>query len=661
MKPIKGRLTLKGRFGFVSPIGSTSITNDLYIDGGDIGPAMDGDVVLVVPVESRRGPAGRIERVIERKTARVVGTLDVRGKQILLVTEQATDPVRVEIDFERFPRASLASGLRAVAEVTDFPTPYSPAKGRLERILGEAGDPAVELEASRLACHVAHEFPAAVLAEVAALPTSVRPEDVAGRMDFRKKGVFTIDPTDARDFDDAISIEPHPHGGHEVGIHIADVSHYVRQGSPVDLEAYERATSTYLPGEVVPMLPEKLSNGICSLVEGEERLTVSIVVHFNADGDPVAYKHGRSVIRSKRRFTYDDVDVILESGSGDFAAELKLIERIARQINVRRMERGAIDLEIPEDKPVLDLNGKVIAIRRIERTWSHRLIEELMILANEHAARSMPGKGIYRIHEPPAPEKIAQLREVALALGRPVRGGIMKILSAFRDTPAQRVIETLALRSMQEAKYCERNVGHFGLASAAYSHFTSPIRRYPDLIAHRLILGEEVPGNLAEEAVHTSRREREAMEAERDAVRIKMLEFAATRLGEAFDGVIDHITRDGLFVTLDLGPRGLVPVAELGKDFFRFDRRSYSMVGARTHRRFRLGDPMRVVIAAVDIADRQLYLVPERPGASKVDVRKLMTSPPAPAPRRKGKGHKKAFVKKRGFRQKKSKTRGKRR
>jgi ribonuclease R len=658
MKGIKGRLTLKGKFGFVSPIGSTSITNDLYIDGSDIGPAMDGDVVLVIPTESHRGPAGRIEKVIERKTSRVVGTLDVRGKQILLVTEQATDPVHIQIDFEQFPRATIASGLRAVAEVTDFPTPYSPAKGKLERIIGEAGDPAVELEASRLSCHVAHEFPADVLAEVASFPTSVSADDVKDRMDFREKGVFTIDPTDARDFDDAISIEPLPGGGHEVGIHIADVSHYVRQGSAVDKEAFERATSTYLPGEVVPMLPEKLSNGICSLVEGEERLTVSIVVQFDGAGDPVAFKHGRSVIRSKRRFTYDEVDVILEAGHGDFAAELKLLEKIAKQINVRRMERGAIDLEIPEDKPVLDLNGKVIAIRRIERTWSHRLIEELMILANEHAARSMPGKGIYRIHEPPSPEKLGQLREIALAMGRPVRGGIMKILSAFRDTPAQRVIEVLALRSMQEAKYCERNVGHFGLASAAYSHFTSPIRRYPDLIAHRLILGEEIPGNLAEKAVHTSRREREAMEAERDAVRIKMLEFAATRLGEAFDGVIDHISRDGLFVTLDLGPRGLVPVAELGKDFFRFDRRSFSMVGARTRRRFHLGDPIRVVIAAVDVAERQLFLVPDRPGASQVDVRKLTTQKPAPEPHRKG--QKKGFAKKRGFRQKVKKGRKRR-
>lgn len=607
----KGRLTLKGDFGFVAF--EEPDQPDLRISGSDLGSAMHNDIVMVSETSSSgdRRTRGRIEKVIERATSTVVGTIDIRRGLPVLITDRATEPIRLISDSTSMDLKAARSGLRAIAEIRSFPTASVAATGVITAILGQAGDPAVELEASKIAMHVPKSFPEPVLRAALALPDRVYPEDVAGRLDLRDLVTFTIDPTDARDFDDAISIETLPGNKFRLGIHIADVAHYVKEGSEIDVEAYKRATSTYLPGVVIPMLPERLSNGLCSLVEGEDRLAATIFVELDAAFVPVTYRHVRSVIRSKRRFTYDEVDVILDTGEGDLKKEIQLLRRLAQKFYDDRVKRGALDFDIPENKPILDLNGKIVAVKTIERTWSHRLIEELMIHANEYVARAMGKKGIYRIHEAPSPDKMMRLRQIASVVGQTAaRGSIQRILAGFSASPAKRVIEYLVLRAMQEARYSAINVGHFGLASEAYSHFTSPIRRYPDLIAHRILFGERSKLSMHEAALHTSRREREAMEAERDAVTIKLLEYARMHLGETVKGVVNTVTKDGLWLVLDFGPRGLVQVNELGREEFRFERDSMSLVGRRTRKRYAMGDEMNVVIASVDIGQRQLLLTP---------------------------------------------------
>lgn len=600
----KGRVRLKRDFGFVEF--EEEGIEDIRLSRADLGAAMDGDTVMVRSVMHRGRREGRVEEVLERAREQIVGTIDVRRGEPVLVTQRATEPVRLV--FDKIQKRDCRAGILAIAEISAFPSVYASAKAKVIKLLGPAGDPATELEASRISHHVPHDFPANVVREAASIPDKISEDDLAGRFDLRNLATFTIDPTDARDFDDAISIEPYENG-YRLGVHIADVAHYIHEGSFIDREAYRRATSTYLPGHVIPMLPERLSNGICSLVEGQDRLTVTVFTILDSDFIPTGYSHGRSVIRSNRRFTYDDVDQILDSGQGDFTPELALLKKIAQKFYRARIDRGAIDFEMPEKKPILDLQGRVVDVRTIERTWSHRLIEELMIHANEYVARTMRKRGIYRVHEPPSPEKMMRLRKIASTIGKAsARGSLQAILERFRESPARRVIEYLVLRSMQEAHYSHQNVGHYGLASDAYSHFTSPIRRYPDLIAHRLILGDKTELALEDAGRHTSRREREAMEAERDALTIKMLEFAESKLGEKVMGVIDHITRDGLFLTLEMGPRGHIPTSELGREDFQFDRDSLSMVGRRTRRRFALGDRLETTIANVDFGSRTLYL-----------------------------------------------------
>ncbi len=652
----KGVLRLNEGFGYVELEGVDSAVPDVYIPGSELGAAMDGDRVVVVKAVRQGRDFGRIVKILDRATNSIVGTIDIRGHEPVLINERATEPIRIDLQNSTVKRAEIRPGVRAVVEITTYPTEHLSARGRLVRILGEAGTPAVELEASRFNWNVPVEFPADVQAAARALPDEVSRRDIEGRIDLRNHDVFTIDPTDARDFDDAISLEHlsgsslpprrNPKAVWRVGVHIADVSHYIPEGTALDREAYNRATSTYLPGQVIPMLPERLSNGICSLVEGQERLTVSVFFELDLEFRTVGAWHGRSVIRSKRRFTYDEVDVILDmieaqgapaAGSGNqarlFHTEISGLKRVAQMWSSERMGRGAIDLDRPEEKPVLDLHGKVIAIKRIDRTWSHRLIEELMIRANEYVAQQMKKHGIFRVHDAPDPEKLMRLRRMASIIGGgPTRGSVQKILIAFRDSPAKRIIEYLALRTMQEAKYSSENTGHFGLASDAYSHFTSPIRRYPDLLAHRIILGIGTKHSLAEAARHTSRREREAMEAERDALRIKYLEYAEQHLGETVMGWIDNVSREGLFVTLDFGPRGLIPAAELGREEFRFERDALSLVGRRTGKRYKVGDEIEVILAAIDIAHRELFLSLSRTaGESRMPVKK--SSPHTPAER----------------------------
>lgn len=622
LRKVKGSIQLKKEFGFliVDTEEGEEPQDDLFVASECLGSAMDGDYVEA-RVEMRRGrQAAVVEKVLERASDRIVGIIDSRGRERVLVCEETTDPIEIAFDDKSVAKEELHGGYRAVGRITRFPTEFTPARVVIEEVLGKAGEPDVELAVSRFKHSVPYPFPQSVLDAVAQIPDEIHPKELKRRRDVRDISTFTIDPNDARDFDDAISIEPSPKfkGGFRIGIHIADVSHYVTEKSAIDNEAYKRGTSVYLPGEVVPMLPERLSNQICSLIQDEDKLTSSVIVDFDAALRPQKYSHHRTVIRSNRRFTYEEVDEILESGKGDFADELKTLERIGKSLNQIRMTRGAIDFDTTEKKPVLGPNKKVIDVRVIERTWSHRLIEELMLLANEYVARQFTKKGIFRIHEPPADVKLSQLRRFLGALGRPIHSmNLQDILDSFRDSPAQPVVQHMVLRSMQEAKYSHINRGHFGLASKAYTHFTSPIRRYPDLIVHRLLFGDKCKRPLAKAGTDTSKLERKAVAAEREAVTIKLIEYALDHLGDTAEGVIDNVTKAGLFISLDFGPRGLLPALDLGNEDYRFVNPSKSLVGRKTGRTYKIGDRITVQLAAVDFVGRTLYLLPEDFGGKR--------------------------------------------
>ncbi|MBL4889795.1 MAG: RNB domain-containing ribonuclease, partial [Candidatus Lindowbacteria bacterium] len=389
---VRGVLRLKKGFGFLIPEGKDAdkYEGDFFVPPGNVGDAMDGDLVLARVDSSRGDDVVVIIKVIERASDVIVGTIDVRGRQLYFICQQATEPMIIEVKFIRKDQKNrppeYEPGMKALAKIIEYPDGQRAGKVILKEVLGPAGDPDVELRAGRYSYQIPGAFPDEVIQAAAKLSETIPPNEIEKRRDLRKMGVFTIDPEDARDFDDAVSVEIKDDGNvlYTIGIHIADVSHYIKEHGAIDTEAYNRGNSTYLPGEVIPMLPERLSNRICSLVEGEDRLTVSVFADFSHDLEPIGYSLTRSVICSKRRFTYDEVDEVLATGTGDFAGEIKILESIGRSLNKMRVQREAIDFDLPENKPILNHEGKVIEIKTVERTWSHRLIEELMIMANEY-------------------------------------------------------------------------------------------------------------------------------------------------------------------------------------------------------------------------------------------------------------------------------------
>lgn len=605
----QGIIRLKSEMGFIERFDSEE---DVYIPLENLNQAMNGDTVEF-SLHSRHGRSyGIIEKIVKRKLKEVTGILDMRRREWVLITRQSTYPIKLIIDSSQFKEKRISPGYYAAAEIIEYPDRYTGGLAKLKRVIGEAGNPDIEIKALNSLWDISANFPDEVIKEANRIPRYVSERDIEKRWDFRKLDVFTIDPVDARDFDDAVSLEVNTESGfpYRIGIHISDVSHYVKTNSLLDNEAFKRGTSIYLPGEVIPMLPEHLSNGVCSLVEGEDRLTFSVLAELDQNLRPLQFKLGKSVIRSKRRFTYEEVDEILDTGKGDFASSLLILKQFAERRAAERIKRGAIDLDLPEDKPILDADGKVVSVIQIPRTWSHRLIEELMLLANEYTANKMKSYGIFRIHEEPAAEKVIEFRRLSSLLGFHSRGDLNSILKHFRGQPCQKLIELKLLRTFQEAKYSAENKGHFGLALDAYTHFTSPIRRYPDLIVHRILSGEKIK-SLNNVARHSSLKERDAMEAEREALQIRLIEYASTMIGDEAAGFIDGIVRDGIFVQLAIGPRGFISVDNLGRERFYYDKKNLSLNGTRTGIKFRLGMPIKTVISSVDITNRKLYLLLE--------------------------------------------------
>jgi ribonuclease R len=633
-----GRVSLtRNGDGFVRPEGGGG---DVYVPGLNLSSALDGDRV-VARIESRpsgRSAAGRIIKVLERAHTTVVGTLHRarRFSYVVPLDRRLTRDVLVPAGGE----GTGEDGDVVVVRIVSYGEGSVGPQGEVERVLGRLSDPGVDILAVAHSYGLALEFPREVTAEAEASARRGMVEQGSDRVDRTDLLVVTIDPADAKDHDDALSLEPAGAGRWEVGVHIADVGHFVPEGGSVDAQARERGTSVYLVDRAVPMLPERLSGDVCSLREGVDRLAVSAFLTVDASGRVHAQRFQRTRIRSRRRLSYEQVQAMLDGATslGEGIDEaLRTLDDLARALRARREERGALDLDLPETRVVLDSDGIPLDIQKVERLESHRLIEDWMIAANEAVARACEARALpalYRVHEPPVRERTEELKDFLGRLGHalPRRKtlhptDLQHLLKEVRGRAEEHLVSNVVLRSLQRARYDPANLGHFGLASKAYLHFTSPIRRYPDLVVHRevvrtLVLAQPPRERDADElqsvADQASDREWAAAEAERDSVALKKVEFMERHLGEEFEGRISGVTAFGFFVTLDAYfVDGLVHVNSLRDDFYRFTEGSYALVGDRGRRRYRLGDRVRVQVVRVDKEARHVDFLLVRKLASE--------------------------------------------
>ena len=605
-----------GHHAFVPDDGGEPID----VDDRNTAHALDGDRVRVQLFKRRRGePEAEVTEIVERTPHLYVGRLQVAKHYAFLVTEDRTLSNDIFI-----PTAHLNGGRtgdKAVVRITEWPDRATNPTGEVTEVLGRAGDNNTEMHAILAEYGLPTHYPEHVERAARRIPRAITAEDIAEREDFRDVTTFTIDPTDAKDFDDALSIRALPDGrGWEVGVHIADVTHYVKPGSVIDKEAYERATSVYLVDRTIPMLPECLSNDLCSLRPDEEKLTFSVVFELNDAAEILASRIVRTVIRSNRRFTYDEAQAAIETGQGDFSDVINTLNRLAQQLRARRFAGGAIDFDRYEVKFEIDDKGRPLRVYFKESKEANKLIEEFMLIANRTVAESIGKRGgrtkktfVYRIHEQPDAEKMETFATFVRRFGYSLKTdgtksditrSINRLLDDAKGRPEENLIETLAVRSMQKARYSTDNIGHYGLAFAYYAHFTSPHR----LLARYASGGRSVPKEACEEQCdHCSQMEQLAANAERASIKYKQVEFMSDKIGQTFSGVISGVTEWGLYVELnDNKCEGLVPMRDLDDDFYEFDEANYALVGRRRHHTYRLGDPLTVTVEHANLERKQL-------------------------------------------------------
>ena len=615
-------------YGFVIP--ETEGEEDIFISSRNLKEAMHGDRV-VARIESirKKGKEGSVIRILERKTRKVVGKF-MRAKNYSYIIPE-DERILQEVFIPEVETKKARPNQIVVAEITQYPTERARPEGRITHILGYPDDPEVEPQIIIHKYDLPYRFTSAALKEAQNLPPASSSHETKGRIDLRGIPTFTIDGENARDFDDAVSIERERDGGVKLYVSISDVSHYVREETTLDNEAYLRGTSVYFPDRAIPMFPTELSNEICCLHPRVDRLTLTAELRYDENGERRGVQFYPSVIRSNERLTYTLVRKILVDGDSELKRKFKhllpsleLMADLCQKLRRRRTERGAIDFDLPEPEVILNLQGEAEDIIRAERNLAHQIIEEFMIAANEAVAHFMEEKGfpfIYRIHEPPKKEAIDEFRRFISHLGYKMKKDsdhspkeFQRVLSDIRGRPEERVVNQILLRSMKWAKYSAKNLGHFGLASDGYTHFTSPIRRYPDLIVHRLLkrvlsekdvkIPEEVLANKAE---YLSERERVAMEAEREILNRYRVRFMKDKTGEEFEGIISGVAAFGFFVELkDIFVDGLVRMTSLHDDYYQYHEKRYCLVGERTHKTFRIGDEVRVRVDRVDVERRHI-------------------------------------------------------
>lgn len=592
--------------------------------------AMNNDKVKVVICARRRrhDPEGQVIEIIQRADATYVGTLKVTKNYAFLLTETTTLANDIFIPKEKLKGGK--DGDKAVVKITEWPDEAKNPFGMVVDILGKAGENTTEMHAILAEYGLPYVYPANVEAAAEKISAEITPEDYAEREDCREVVTFTIDPKDAKDFDDALSIRALKPGLWEVGVHIADVSHYVKEGQVIDKEAFKRATSVYLVDRTIPMLPERLCNFICSLRPDEEKLAYSVIFQMNDKAEVKDYRIRHTVIRSNRRFTYEEAQAMIEGGEGDYKTEILELNRLAQILREKRLANGAINFDRCEVKFEIDEKGKPVSVYFKEAKEANKLIEEFMLLANrtvaEHIGKVPKNKKPkvlpYRIHDLPEPEKLDNLNQFIARFGYKIRTGgskkevsqsINRLLGDVNGKKEQNLIETVSLRAMQKARYSIYNIGHYGLAFDYYTHFTSPIRRYPDLMVHRLLTRYEAGGRTATAdkyepmCEHSSAMEQTAANAERASIKYKQVEFMSERLGQEYDGVISGVTEWGIYVEINENKcEGMVPMRDLGDDYYLFDEKNYCLIGRRHHRKFSLGDPVKIKVARANLEKKQL-------------------------------------------------------
>ncbi len=593
--------------------------------------ALNGDKVRVVVSAARKGqdPEARVIEIVEAKDQQFVGTIKIDKNYAALVTDSKF--LAADIIISRSKLKGGKNGDKAVARITQWKDDEMNPRGEIIDILGTKGENNAEMHAILAEFGLPYRYPENVEKAADRIDAGITPEEVARREDFRGVTTFTIDPRDAKDFDDALSIRQLANGNWEVGVHIADVTHYVHPGSVIDKEAQKRATSVYLVDRTIPMLPERLSNGICSLRPDEEKLTFSAIFELDAKANVLNSRIGRTVIRSDRRFTYEEAQEIIEKGEGDFARELTTLNTLAKELRRRRYQQGALEFDRAEVRFEIDETGKPVSVYFKESKDANKLIEEFMLLANLTVAESVvkvpKGKKaktfVYRVHDNPDPEKIGNLAIIASRFGyklvtdgstREVNKSVNRLLRDVKGKGEENMLSILAIRSMAKAIYTTDNVGHYGLAMPYYTHFTSPIRRYPDMMVHRLLARYASQGSRSadklkteEECKHDSEMEQLAANAERASIRYKQVEFMRDRLGEIYDGVISGVTEWGFYVELTESMcEGLVPIRDLADDYYDFDEKNYCLIGRRHGVRYTLGDQVKVQVARADLDRKQL-------------------------------------------------------
>ena len=637
---------VNSRFAFVIPDTEAGVRrdrdDDIWVSSDDLAGAVDGDRVRVVRfTDSRNGGRngakrrieGKVANVVERGRTELVGRIEVGPAYGFVVADSKKIYDDIFIPKEKLGGAS--DGEKVIVRLTKFPDPNSSKQrfeGEVSTVLGIAGQNNTEMHAILAEFGLPIHFPADVEKEAEAISTKILKKDLAKRRDMREVTTFTIDPVDAKDFDDALSVQMLDNGNYEIGVHIADVTHYVVPGSKLEEEAFKRATSVYLVDRVVPMLPEKLSNGLCSLRPNEDKLTFSAVFELTPNAQIVNEWFGRTAIHSDRRFSYEEAQDILNHNGGDYLAELRLLNELAHKLRDERFKNGAINFETVEVRFRLDEDGVPLAVYPKIRQDTNKLIEEFMLLANKRVAEfvhtlSKRNKGgeentmVYRVHESPAEDKLRSFSEFARKLGyklsvddEHLSNSMNRFMASIEGKPEANMLQQLAVRTMSKARYSTEDLGHFGLAFKRYSHFTSPIRRYPDMMAHRLLqhyLDKGKPADreeYEEKCRHSSEREKMASEAERASIKYKQVEFMSRMApDQVFDGVISGVTEFGIFVEItENSCEGLVRMQDLSDDFYEYDKDNYRIVGSRTKKMYTFGDAVVVRLKEANLARRSM-------------------------------------------------------